>query len=236
MTSPEKSIAIVTARAGSKRIPGKNIRAFHGKPLLVWTIENLVESELFSQVVISTDSVEIASIAEEAGATYVLPRPKELADDYSTTADVANHAIEILEGQGASLDTLYCVTYPAAVAMTKADLVESRNLLISRGFDFVFVGYKLPASPYRAWKRGANGEAIAAFPEFNSQRTQDLGTLYQDAGQFYWTRNDAWGRIAHGQQVRRGLWEVARSRAIDIDDEEDWKIAEALFSVNDPNL
>lgn len=235
MTTSANSVAIVTARAGSKRIPGKNIRPFHGKPLVVWTIETLVQSQLFSQVVISTDSPEIASIADGAGATTPFLRPERLADDFSTTADVANHAIEILEAKGAPADTLYCVVYPAAVAMTKVDLFESRNLLISGGFDFVFVGHKLPASPYRAWKRGANAEATAAFPEFESLRTQDLETLYQDAGQFYWTGRDGWRRISQGQPVRRGIWEVARSRAIDIDDEEDWKIAEALFSASNPN-
>jgi len=229
MRGHDEHIAIVTARAGSKRIPEKNIRDFHGKPLIVWTIENLVKSQLFSRVIVSTDSKKIASIAKSAGANVPFLRPKELADDFSTTAAVADHAMEELERQGQPSGAVYCVVYPAAVAMTKQDLVGSRDLLRTGDFDLVFVGCKLPTSPYRAWKKLTNGEVVAAYPNFQSTRTQDTETLYQDAGQFYWSDRSAWRRLIEGETIRHGLWEVERSRAIDIDDEEDWKIAEAMF-------
>lgn len=224
------AIAIVTARGGSKRIPGKNIRSFHGKPLIAWTIENLLESQLFSQVIITSESPEIIAIAESAGAIAPFIRPAKLADDFSTTAEVANHAIGELEKTGVATANHYCVVYPAAVAITKGDLTKSRELMREGNFDLVFAGQKVRASPYRSWKLGPGGQVTPLYPDKQSARTQDSEPLYQDAGQFYWSLPDSWKRVMRGETIRRGMWEVPRSRVIDIDDEEDWKIAEALFS------
>ena len=80
-------VAIITARGGSKRIPKKNIRSFCGKPIIAYSIEAALESKLFDEVMVSTDSEEIKAVAEEYGASVPFMRSKETSNDYATTAD-----------------------------------------------------------------------------------------------------------------------------------------------------
>ncbi len=225
------AIAIVTARGGSKRIPGKNIRLFHGVPLITWTIRNLFASEIFSNVIVSTDSDEIAEIAQTEGAEVPFRRPPQLSDDFATTAQVAEHAISFLLDRGASLQTDFCVAYPAAVAITASDLITSKRLLNDNGFDLVFAGCEFPSHPSRGWSRGADGVATALNSLVQNARTQDLDPWYYDAGQFYWSRHDTWARIGRRQEVTRGIHIMPRWRATDIDTEEDWFYAESLFPI-----
>jgi len=93
----DKCVAIIPARGGSKRIPRKNIKPFHGKPLIAYSIETALKSKLFDQIIVSTDDEEIADVAKKYGAEVPFIRPKNLADDFTGTADVINHALEWLQ-------------------------------------------------------------------------------------------------------------------------------------------
>ena len=226
----QNAIAIVTARGGSKRIPGKNIRIFHGKPLISWTIHNLLTSQLFSRVIVSTDSTEIASIAVDAGAEVPFLRPAELADDFATTADVAQHAIDWLLRNGVSPDSYFCIVYPAAVGVTSIDLADSLALMKVGDFDLVFAGCEYPAHPSKAWFLGEDSHATAREKKSSAPQPGDLRTAYHGAGQFYWSHQSTWSKICEGKDVRRGLYVISRLRAIDINSEEDWALAELLFA------
>lgn len=92
-----RAVAVIPARGGSKRIPRKNIKPFHGKPLIAYSIEAALKSGLFEQVIVSTDDEEIAQIAQEYGAKVPFLRPKELADDYCGTQEVVSHALSELK-------------------------------------------------------------------------------------------------------------------------------------------
>ena len=92
-----KCIAVIPARGGSKRIPKKNIKLFHGKPLIAYSIEVALKSKLFDKVVVSTDDEEIARIAKKYGAEVPFLRPKELSDDFSSSGDVVNHTIQFMQ-------------------------------------------------------------------------------------------------------------------------------------------
>ena len=221
--------AIVIARGGSKRIPGKNIRTFHGKPLIRWPLDVLVASGLFKEVIVSTDSPEIATVAKESGASIPFERPAPLADDYATTADVANHAIDYLIEQGMRSDAHICLVYPAAVWITK-DLLENARALIGGDTEFVFSACLFPSPVERAWEILEDSEAKPWMPEFSRTRTQDLPPKYYDAGQFYWSRVEAWTTIAEGQRPRSRAFVLRAEEAVDIDTEEDWIWAEKLFS------
>lgn len=225
------AIAIVTARGGSKRIPGKNIRLFHGKPLITWTLENLIGSRLFSGVIVSTDSEEIADVARRAGADVPFLRPAKLSDDYATTAEVADHAISFLMDHGTPAHSAFCVVYPAAVAVTTSDLQASKELFTTKRFDMVFAGCEFPSPPTRGWTLTADGVATALSPSSQPARSQDLEPAYYDAGQFYWSHHDTWARIKAHEEVSRGIHILPRWRATDIDTDEDWILAERLFSV-----
>ena len=89
------SIAIITARGGSKRIPRKNVKEFCGKPIIAYSIEAALESGLFNEVMVSTDDGEIADIALAFGASVPFMRSKANSDDYADTADVAIEVLEI---------------------------------------------------------------------------------------------------------------------------------------------
>ena len=94
------NICVIPARGGSKRIPRKNIKDFFGKPLIAYSIETAIKSNLFQRVIVSTDDEEIAIIAKKYGAEIPYLRPKELSDDFTGTADVVNHAVEYFENLG----------------------------------------------------------------------------------------------------------------------------------------
>ena len=89
-----KSICLIPARGGSKRIPKKNIKIFHGKPLIAWSIEVAKSSGLFEDIYISTDDEEIAIIAEKHGAKIPFLRPEHLSDDFTMDKEVRDHFIE----------------------------------------------------------------------------------------------------------------------------------------------
>ena len=90
-------IAIIPARGGSKRLPGKNIKLLGGKPLIAWTIEAAIKSNIFDHIFVSTDSEEIASVSRDYGAKVPFLRPAELASDTATTNDVVTHLVEWFE-------------------------------------------------------------------------------------------------------------------------------------------
>ena len=220
--------AIVIARGGSKRIPGKNIRLFHGKPLISWPLDMLVHSGIFEQVVVSTDSEDIAAVAKRSGASVPFMRPAELANDHATTAQVAVHAIEYLASQGMPPDAQICLVYPAAVSITSPTLIESRHLL-SDDSGFVFSACAFPSPVERAWEVTKDQYATPWMPEFMQNRTQDFNPKYYDAGQFYWSTVDAWRQIAGGSGPQSRAFILPPSQAIDIDTEDDWILAEKLF-------
>ena len=232
MTSSDMNrdaVAIITARGGSKRIPRKNIRDFHGKPLISWTIHNLLSSQLFSRVIVSTDSEEIAAVSREAGAEVPFLRPPELSDDFTPTANVADHAISWSIDEGVADNTQFCVVYPAAVSVTAEDLSDAKQILESSGADLVFAGCEFPSHPDRAWTLAEDNFVIPVTHELQAARSQDLEPRFYDAGQFYWSHKSAWADVIQGLPIRKAMFLMPRSRAIDIDTEEDWQIAEALF-------
>ena len=109
----KKAVAIIPARGGSKRIPRKNIKDFFGKPLIAYSIEIALKSNLFDKVIVSTDDEEIAKIALEYGAIVPFLRPKELSDDFTGTGTVVNHALEYLKSVGENYDFV-CTIYATA--------------------------------------------------------------------------------------------------------------------------
>ena len=95
-------VAVIPARGGSKRIPGKNIRDFCGKPMIAWSIEAARASGCFDEVIVSTDDEKIAEVARQCGATVPFMRPEHLSDDYTGTLPVIRHAVEWFVGAAMS--------------------------------------------------------------------------------------------------------------------------------------
>ena len=217
---------MIPARGGSKRIPRKNIRAFHGRPMLAWPIDAAKACGLFGRIVVSTEDEEIAAVARSLGAETPFRRPAGLADDHAPTPAVVRHALETIGG-----DIVYaCCIYPTAPLLRAGDLRRSFEMLAARPDKSFALGVTTFAFPVqRAVRIDAQGVLAPLYPEFREARSQDLEPAYHDAGQFCWGRAAAW---LAGEPVfsERTLPVILPRRVVqDIDTPEDWETAELLF-------
>lgn len=224
------TIAIVPARGGSKRIPRKNIKLFRGKPMIQWSIEAALASGCFEQVIVSTDDEEIAAVARANGALVPFRRPEALADDHTTARAVVEHAIGWCRATGLAFDHACCL-YPTAPFVTPDDLRQGRNALASGDLAFVFSATTYAFPIQRALGLDDAGRLKMLEPEHMNTRSQDLPTVFHDAGQFYWGRADAWldGTAIFGP--RAGIVMIERHRVQDIDTPEDWRRAELMHQL-----
>ena len=138
MIKSKKVLAVIPARGGSKGLPGKNIRPLLGKPLIVWTIENAKESKYIDQICISTDSPEIAAVAESAGVKVPFLRPAELAGDKSTSFEATKHAIDFYRNLGQEFEYIVLLE-PTSPIRKKTDIDEMLEKLnhSSANFDAI---------------------------------------------------------------------------------------------------
>ncbi len=224
----KSAIAIIPARGGSKRIPKKNIKDFFGKPLIAYSIQTALESKLFDKVVVSTDNKEIAKIAKEYKAE-VLQRPKELADDFTSTIEVIKHALGVYSGYDFA-----CTIYATAPLLQSKYLKEGFEKLQNSDAVYAFSATTMPFPIQRAFKINGSGRCEMFTPECYMIRSQDLEEAYQDAGQFYWhklsKRSD---EIMFGKDSIPIL--LPRYLVQDIDTLEDWKRVEMMYQSLFPN-
>jgi pseudaminic acid cytidylyltransferase len=178
------NIAIIPARGGSKRIPRKNIKLFKGRPIIAYSIEAALQSQLFDQVMVSTDDAEIAEIAKQNGAEVPFLRSSENSNDLSGTAEVLEEVLLKLKNAGKEFKYACCI-YPTAPFVTPQRLKNGYDLLIANHYKSV---YPVCAFSYPIQRGLAfNGNKInMMWPENYAKRSQDLPKAYHDAGQFYW--------------------------------------------------
>lgn len=224
-----KSVAIITARGGSKRIPRKNIKEFLGKPIIEYSIQAALASNAFDEVMVSTEDQEIAEIAKKAGATVPFMRSEEMSNDYATTYDVLKEVLEEYKKRGEKFD-LACCIYPTAPFVTEERLREAMDLLKEKQADTVMPVVKFSFPPQRCVVK--EDEFIKfKWPEYALTRSQDLEPFYHDAGQFYCFRVPSFyeqGKLIMEKTVPVELEEM---EVQDIDNLEDWKIAEVKYAV-----
>lgn len=222
-----KSIAIIPARGGSKRIPKKNIKEFFGKPLIAYSIEVALASNLFDKVVVTTDDENIALIAKEYGADVPFIRPKELSDDFTGTGAVVEHAVNYLESQGEKYDYI-CTIYATAPLLQKEYLIQGFEQLKNSDAKRAFSVTTMPFPIQRTFKVNQDGRCEMFTPKHFMARSQDLEEAYQDAGQFYWeNRNITSNEIAFGKDSIPIV--LPRHLVQDIDTLEDWKRVELMY-------
>lgn len=222
------AIAIIPARGGSKRIPRKNLMPFDGVPMIVRSIRTALESGLFDAVIVSTDDGEIAELAKAHGAQVPFLRPAALADDFTGTAAVIAHALDELRER--SLEFACCI-YATAPLLQARFLREGLDLLRGhpdKSFAFSVTGFGFPVQ--RALTLDAQGALTPLYPQFRDTRSQDLVEAFQDAGQFYWGRREAWLRGDALFSSKSLPVVLPRHLVQDIDTAEDWKRAEYLYA------
>jgi len=221
------AIAIIPARGKSKRIPRKNIKLFHGKPLIAYSIELALKSKLFKKVVVSTDDEEIAKIAKEYGAEVPFMRPNKLSDDFTGSGDAVQYTLKLLQEYGENYKYL-CTIYATAPLLQEKYLIEGFEKLKTSNAHMTFSITSMPFPIQRTFKITKDGRCKMFTPEYFSSRSQDLDEAYQDAGQFYWENlsvklND----IPFGEDSIPII--VPRYLVQDIDTLEDWKRAELMY-------
>jgi pseudaminic acid cytidylyltransferase len=220
-----KCIAIIPARGGSKRIPKKNIKNFHGKPLIAYSIETALKSKLFDKIIVSTDDDEIAKVAKEYGAK-IHERPKELADDYTATQPVIDDVLNTLKQNNENY-SYYCTIYATAPFLQDKYLIEGFQKLEKSNAVNAFSVTSMPFPIQRTFKI-SNNSCEMFWPEHALTRSQDLEEAYQDAGQFYWTTmNKTSNEVMFGKDSIPIV--LPRYLVQDIDTLDDWIRAEFMY-------
>lgn len=218
------SIAIITARGGSKRIPKKNIREFCGKPIIAYSIEAALQSGIFDEVMVSTDSAEIAEIAEQYGAGVPFFRSEKTSGDWATTADVLGEVIENYAQQKKHFD-LFCCIYPTAPFLTAERLRQAKEALEESKADSLMPVVRFSFPPQRGMVV-REGRLGYQYPEFKNTRSQDLEPVYHDCGQFYFCRTAAFLKYYAIVTPDTTPFEMEEEEVQDIDRLSDWEIAE----------
>lgn len=223
-----KNIAVITARGGSKRIPKKNIRDFLGKPIIAYSIEAALQSGLFTEVMVSTDSEEIAEVALSYGAKVPFMRSAKTSDDYATTKDVLTEVVKEYENLGQFFEWLCCI-YPTAPFVTAQILKACMVELESKKADALTPVVRFSFPPQRAFVLDDDGRLLFKWPENAEKRSQDLEPFYHDAGQFYFMKAES--LLATDKTYKPPVAYVLDELYVqDIDNMDDWEIAEFKYN------
>jgi pseudaminic acid cytidylyltransferase len=222
-------ICIIPARGGSKRIPKKNIKAFYGKPIIAFAVENALRSNLFDEVMVSTDDSEIQSLALAYGAKVPFLRSDETANDFATTFDVLAEVLNAYADLGRTFTDLCCM-YPCTPLLNTSHLLESYELLKEETNQAVIpiVPFSFPIQ--RAFKKNAT-HLTYFYPEFEKSRSQDLEKTYHDAGQFYWIKVNALLQYKSLLVPQTAFFELDELSVQDIDNLSDWRMAELKYEL-----
>ena len=224
-----KRLAVVPARAGSKRIPDKNVRPFCGRPMISYTLAAARESGLFDAIHVSTESDSIAAVAAALGFTPEFPRPAALSDDDTPLIPVLRFVLEEYVRRGRSFDQV-ALLYPCAPLVEPADLRAAAEMAERVGGDKVVFGVtQFPVPLEWAYTRNDDGKLVPANPGMFAVRSPDLRPAYYDVGAFaFLPAARLLSDAPHDERDFYG-YVLPRHKAVDIDAEEDWLLAELLY-------
>ena len=214
-------LAIFPARGGSRRIPKKNILEFMGKPMLAHPLKAALSSRLFREVMVSTESREIASLAQSLGASVPFMRSEKTASDEATTDSVLFEVLQEYGKRGKEFDAFFCI-YPTAVLLTEQMLKDAAALLEEHSSVMPVVRFSYPP------QRGLllqEGRLVYAQPEHIKTRSQDLAPIYHDAGLFYACRTPDFFRFQTTETPDTVPLILSELQVQDIDNPEDLEMA-----------
>lgn len=221
------NLAIIPARGGSKRIPGKNIKDFLGKPIIAYSIEIALKSGLFDEVMVSTDDRVIAETSIKHGARVPFFRSKKNSDDYAITMDVIQEVVFEYKNQNRTFDSVCCI-YPTAPLVSTNDLIDGYKKLIEQNCDVVYPVTVFSYPILRGLVIDTDGNMRMKWPEYYKTRSQDLEKVYHDSGQWYWYSN---------KSLENNKFDIVKPIILnemmvqDIDNEADWLLAELKYEI-----
>ncbi len=221
-------LAVIPARGGSKRVPGKNTRMLAGKPAIVYSIEAAISCGLFDAVVVSTDSEHIADIARAAGAAVPFMRDASLSGDHTGVSEVTLDALNRLDPHKANYDSV-CQLMANCPLRTADDILASHAQFAATGADTqISVTNYGWLNPWWAVTMDEEFSLTHILPESLGKRSQDLPAVFCPTGAVWWAKAEVLrAELTFHAAGKRG-WEMPWYRAVDIDSEDDWKFAEAI--------
>lgn len=223
------NVCVIPARGGSKRIPRKNIKDFHGQPIIAYSIQTAITSGLFDEIIVSTDDEEIAQVAKKYGASVPFMRPLELSGDFVSAGSAVSHALDFLKNLGKNIDfscTIYATTPFLQVKYLKEGYEKLKNSDACSAFSCTTMPYPIQ----RTFKITQNNRCEMFSKKYFKSRSQDLELAYQDAGQFYWDKiNTSSDDVYFGKDTIPII--LPRYLVQDIDTKEDWIRAEIMYEV-----
>lgn len=222
-------IAIITARGGSKRIPKKNIKDFFGKPMLAYAIESAKKSGIFDEIMVSTDSEEIAEVAKKYGAAVPFMRSEKTANDFATTYDVLEEVVKEYKKIGKQFDKLCCI-YPCVPFLSSEMLKKSWDLFGISKADALQPVCKYPA-PIEWAMKIENDLLVPNDRDALIIRSQDLVPKYFDVGMFYFCDISVMLKEHTVVPSKTAAYIIDEMECQDIDTPEDWINAEIKYKI-----
>lgn len=229
----EKVIAIIPARAGSKRIPNKNIVEFMGKPMIAWTIEAALKSEIFSDVLVSTDGENIAELSRSLGASVPFLRDIKDADDHAHIGVTTSNALLQMENYKSVKYDIVVQLMPNCPCRTAKDIIASYNNFLALDTCFQISVFKFGwMNPW--WAMELDEKTMRTkhvFPDALKKRSQDLPKLYCPSGAIWIAEAEKLKnqKTFYGEQY--SVFVMNWLHAVDIDEIDDLKMAEIAFSL-----
>jgi|TARA_B100001093_G_scaffold518595_1_gene604023 N-acylneuraminate cytidylyltransferase len=224
------NIAIIPARAESKRIKKKNIKIFHGKPIIVWSIQEALKSKLFSKVIVSTDSKKIANLSKKYGAEVPYLRSKSLSNSTANINDVIFDVLKYYKDKKIFFNYASLI-YATAPFLKSQDLKKGFNILKkNKKLDYVLSISKFKSAYYRSLKIRGN-KIKPVFKKYIFSRSQLIKDFYFDNAQFTIGRSKSWLKKKHSYISNTSYVYIPSHRSQDIDTIEDWKRSEILFKL-----
>ena len=225
----KKTIAIIPARGGSKRIPRKNIAYFLGQPMIKYAIDACLKSGIFDEVMVSTDDEEIAKVAVKYGAKVPFMRNKKTSDDYATTFDVIDEVINRYKDNGINFDIICCV-YPCVPFLTASTLKNALIFMTEKDADAVLPVCQYPV-PIEWAMKIENNTLIPYNRDTQNIRSQDIEKKYFDCGMFYFCKTNSIYENNSLLPTKSAPYIISNLEMQDIDTEEDWKMAEIKYKI-----
>ncbi len=225
-----RRLLIIPARGGSKRIKNKNIKKFHGKPIIFYAIETALKSKLFSKIHISTDSKKIVNTIKEKNLHYDFYRPKNLSGDKIGIFDVIKFVVKKFGDNGIKFNEVWCMT-PCSPLIKAKDLINASKILKKAPKNIVISISEYQAPIEWAFKMDVTKSLLPLNIGSFKKRSQDLKKKYFDTGNFIGMKYNLLKNLKKNARLDllyKGLI-LPKYRSIDIDDTDDWKSAEKYF-------
>lgn len=227
----ERIIAIIPARSGSKGIKDKNIKLLNGKPLMAYTIEAAIKSGVFTDVLVSTDSLKYKEIAEQYGAWVPFLRTDDLSKDETSANDVIVDVLNTLKQIGKEYDS-FMFLQPTSPLRDEKDIKKAVEIFCEKSANAVVSMCECENSPLLTRKLNENMCLDGFLSDLDKVRRQDLGKYYRLNGAIYMAKVDYF--LSHKDFYKKNshAYIMEKRKSIDIDDMDDLKLAEIYIKEN----